>query len=81
MRLNGIVDIRDFRHHCLVHSQTSGGIDNYHIKTILLGVGNGVFGYANRVVVFSFRIHFHPDLSAHHMQLVDRCGTINVTSH
>ena len=72
------LDVGDFVHHLLIDGETSGGIDDYYIVAVFLGLLDGCFGDFYGVLVALFGIYRHLDLLGKHFKLLDSRRTVNV---
>lgn len=63
-RLDGVLDVRDFVHHSLVHGQATGGIDDYQVVAVAACLFYGVLGYGHGVFAAVFAVYGHADVSA-----------------
>ena len=57
--------------------QTACGIDDHRVAAVVPGVFHGFLGDLHGISLAPFE-HFHADLTADHLQLLDGCGTIDV---
>ena len=80
-RRDSFFDSRYLVHHLLVHSQTTGGIDDHYIVAEFLCFGNSILRFLHWVRLAFSCINFRLDLLTQHTQLLDSCRTIYVTSH
>ena len=76
-----ILEVADFLHHLLIHSQSTGCIDDDHIVAVGLSLLQSVVSDAEYILVIRLTINRHTHLFAYYMELLDSSRTIYVASH
>ena len=59
VRIDGLLQVGNLVHHLLIDSQTTCGIDDDDIITLLLGLADGVLRNLNHILVTIFGIDIH----------------------
>ena len=78
-RLDGAVQRGDLVHKLLIHSQTAGGVYDDHRISFRLGLGYGVLGDPDRILLSILRIYRNLDPLTENLQLFDGRRTERVT--
>ena len=81
VRIDSLLDGFDFVHHLLINRQTTGCIDDHQVITLSLCFVDSVQCNLNRILAVDFTIYRNTNLFTKHLQLLDRCRTINVASN
>ena len=71
------LDASELLHQLLVHVEPSGGVQEHQVVAVLLGVGDSRLGDVHRVGL-SHLEHGDVQLLAHHLQLLDGGGAVDV---
>ena len=78
---NGCFHSLNLLHHLLINSQATCRIDNHGVDALALGIFNCVLGNLHGVFVALLGVDLNAYLLAEDFELVDSCGTIDVTRH
>ena len=81
IRINSILETRDFIHHLFVNSQTTGSINDNQVIAFSLGLVDGVERNLYYILVTFFGIDRHTNLSRNNLKLLNSSRTIDVASH
>ena len=73
--LDSLMQGRNLVHQFLVYGQTAGGIDHHHRKTFGTGLGDGVTGDDDRILLPFLGIDRNLDALTQDLQLLDSCRT------
>src|SRR5699024_6371314 len=71
------LDVDELLHHGFVDVQPPGGVDDDHVVAVALGQGNGLLGGLYGVFGAALK-HRQAELFAHHLQLFDGGGAVDV---
>ena len=71
------LDAAKLLHEGIVDVKAAGGIDDEHVAAIVVGVLDGLFGGFDRILR-AVLVHGDVDLLAHHFQLLDGGGAVNI---
>ena len=75
--LHGGLDALELVHQLLVHMEPAGGVQEHHVVAVLPGVLDGGSGDVHRVGLTHLE-HRDVQLSAHHLQLLDGGGAVDI---
>ena len=75
--MHGGLDVGQLLHQRFVDVQAAGGVDDQHVLAVVPGAFDGFFGGLHRVLGALFK-HGHAHLLAHHLQLLDGGGAVNI---
>ena len=75
--MNGGFHVLQLLHQRFVDVQAAGGIDDQHVLAVVAGVIHRFLGGFHGVLGALFK-HRHPHLLAHHLQLLDSGGVVNI---
>ena len=75
----GLLDGGNLLHHLLVYGKAAGGIHDYHVVVLGLGLADSVLCYLYGVLVALLLVYGHVNLFAQYGELVYSCGAVHVT--
>ena len=75
--VHGGLDALELVHQLLVHMEPAGGVQEHHVVAVLPGVLDGGPGDVHRVGLTHLE-HRNVQLSAHHLQLLDGGGAVDI---
>ena len=79
-RMDRRFDVLQFLHKGLIHVETACRINKYEVISLVFGVGDGLFGYFNRVPLAALKDR-NPRLFADDLQLLDGGRAIDVSGY
>ena len=81
MNSDVLLDLLQLGHHVLIYVQTTCGIEDHHVVTVLFRIFDRFLCDLHRLYVRAHVEHVDANLITIHVQLLNGCGTIDVAGN